>query len=329
VYARARLDWLTNIQHHERKVFAQQGEDGVLEYLFDHLGATNRYYVEFGIETGTECNTRLLHEDYAFNGLLIDWGHTETSTPIKRQVVDSRIDAENIVPIFAADDARTNRPVPKEFDLLSVDIDYNDWYVLRSILQAGYRPRIVVTEFNRNFAPTDSFSVKYDGNKGWQRDAYFGMTGMAAARIMDAFGYQVVYVDANSVNVFFVRHDVLLEYVNHGWKGFDVGGSLFDYAARHSATPAAPNVWAGPAPAGRVQAQTVRPLAEDWECAALPVALSWEDIAPLLPSWIDIARRAPSLHVPESPLNEAFRAKMGQPDKWYEITLEEARKTKG
>ena len=48
----------SEIRKHERKVFSQNGEDGILEYLFGVIGTTNKQYVEFGVEDGQERNTR-------------------------------------------------------------------------------------------------------------------------------------------------------------------------------------------------------------------------------------------------------------------------------
>ena len=42
----------------------------------------------------------------------------------------------------------TKFKVPTKFDLLSVDTDGYDWFMIETILEAGYRPRVIVTEFN-------------------------------------------------------------------------------------------------------------------------------------------------------------------------------------
>ena len=38
--------------------------------------------------------------------------------------------------------------VPYNFDLLSVDTDAYDWFMLEAIFEAGYKPRVVLTEIN-------------------------------------------------------------------------------------------------------------------------------------------------------------------------------------
>ena len=43
-----------------RKVFSQNEEDGALEAVFDYVTTTDKVYVEFGVESCVECNSRYL-----------------------------------------------------------------------------------------------------------------------------------------------------------------------------------------------------------------------------------------------------------------------------
>ena len=53
------------------KLSAWYGEDGVIAAIFDAIGVTNRFFVEFGAEEATECNTaHLLHQGWT--GLMMD-----------------------------------------------------------------------------------------------------------------------------------------------------------------------------------------------------------------------------------------------------------------
>ena len=47
---------LVDLKPHERKVYSQNGEDGILEAIFAAIGVTNRFFVEFGCQDATECN---------------------------------------------------------------------------------------------------------------------------------------------------------------------------------------------------------------------------------------------------------------------------------
>ena len=59
----------------ESKIFSQNGEDGITMKLIDLIygeNNNNKFYVEFGVEDGMECNTRILREKYNWNGLQMD-----------------------------------------------------------------------------------------------------------------------------------------------------------------------------------------------------------------------------------------------------------------
>src|ERR1700751_1725039 len=53
------------------KVYSQNDEDGIIAEIFRRIGTTNRTFVEFGVETGVECNSvKLLVEGW--RGLWIE-----------------------------------------------------------------------------------------------------------------------------------------------------------------------------------------------------------------------------------------------------------------
>ena len=54
------LRWISDINNFENQVYSQNGEDGVLEFIFENIGTTNKIYVELGTEDAKECNTRYL-----------------------------------------------------------------------------------------------------------------------------------------------------------------------------------------------------------------------------------------------------------------------------
>lgn len=119
----------------ESRTYSQNGEDGVIARLFEVLGATNRFFVEFGTgPDGRERNTRLL-EEQGWQGLLMDRSAAERNPGIRREFIS----AENINELFA------KYGVPEEFDLLSIDVDGNDYWIWKA-LRDVYRPRVVVIE---------------------------------------------------------------------------------------------------------------------------------------------------------------------------------------
>lgn len=87
-------------------------------------------------------------------------------------------------------------------DFLSVDIDYNDFYVLHKIL-TKYRPRVICAEFNCSRKFKDNIVV-YTNNYYWDRTNYFNAGIISYQKLCDKFKYDLVYCDKKGVNLFFV-----------------------------------------------------------------------------------------------------------------------------
>ena len=66
---RKTIEWVDALKWKEKKIFSQNGEDGILEAIFDRIGEGQKYYVEFGTENGNEVNTRFLRERIFERGL--------------------------------------------------------------------------------------------------------------------------------------------------------------------------------------------------------------------------------------------------------------------
>lgn len=51
---------------------------GILLAIFDRIKPIDKYFVEFGVETAIECNTRALRELHGWSGLMLDSHHHNT-----------------------------------------------------------------------------------------------------------------------------------------------------------------------------------------------------------------------------------------------------------
>lgn len=197
---------MSELNQYEKKVYSQNGEDGIIEEIFNRIGTTNKYFVEFGVETGEECNARYLHEK-GWKGLMIE-GSEEMHSRLKDnyddnvQTVHSFITKDNIVDIFKS------AQVPTELDLLSVDIDGNDYWVLKSILEGGYEPQVIVVEYNAIYPPPAQWIMKYNAEHVWDGTSYQGASLQSLYQLCLHYGYLLVGTDSRGVNAFFVRHTV-------------------------------------------------------------------------------------------------------------------------
>jgi hypothetical protein len=184
---------------YEKQLISQQGEDGIIEKIFEVIGATSKYYVDFGASDGHVCsNTKYLREYYGWQGLQMDGRHEDLSINLFKEYVT----AENIIPLLNIYN------VPKEFDFLSLDIDYNDFYVWKK-LSEKFHPRVVCIEYNCVFGPDQDKVIIYDANSSWDCTDYYGASMLAMFRLGQYLGYSLVYQESNAINLFFIRNDVL------------------------------------------------------------------------------------------------------------------------
>ena len=192
------------------KVYSQADEDGIIREIFCRIGTTNKRFVEFGIGDGLENNSAaLLFEGW--QGLWID-ASTKSIAAIRKHyarlindkqliVVESFITRENINSLVSTsiDD--------KEIDLLSVDIDGNDFHVLSAITCVN--PRVIVLEYNAKFIPPIVFCMQYNEAHYWRGGDCFGASLKFYELKMRERGYSLVGCSLSGANSFFVRNDLL------------------------------------------------------------------------------------------------------------------------
>jgi hypothetical protein len=185
----------------ERKQFSQNGEDGITEMLVQlfYKDSKDKFYVEFGVEDGKECNTRILRTKYEWDGLCMDGSHEDKSINLQKEFITR----EGIVELFE------KHNVPKHINYLCVDIDYNDFYVLKKILDSSYTCDIIVCEYNGVHSPTEDKVVKYRSNRMWDGSNYFGVSILTLTKLCNAHGYKLVACDKKGVNAFFVRDELV------------------------------------------------------------------------------------------------------------------------
>eukprot|EP00930_Biecheleria_cincta_P002410 TRINITY_DN103417_c0_g1_i1.p1 TRINITY_DN103417_c0_g1~~TRINITY_DN103417_c0_g1_i1.p1 ORF type:complete len:448 (+),score=66.48 TRINITY_DN103417_c0_g1_i1:93-1436(+) len=196
------LDWPIFLNRHERSMLSQNGEDGILAFIFSNIGVTDQFYVEFGVESGMERNTRYLQERCGWHGVLMDGGYANPAINLTKVFITTG----NIGELLK------ERKVPSSFDLLSIDLDSTDLWIWRVLASKhSYKPRVVVVEFNSNYAIDEYWTNPDDPNVSWkpEEDCLFGASLAALNLLSKELGYSLVGVDMSSTNAFFVREDVL------------------------------------------------------------------------------------------------------------------------
>ena len=137
----------------ERSVFSQFGEDGVIEKIFEIIEPGPKFAIEFGAHNGvTNSNMRNLVVNHGWSTLQIEGDPkraAELAAAYKDYPTTKTLQAwiwpGNVELLFE------ENGVPKDLDLLVIDIDSNDYYVWRAI--RDFRPKVVMIETNRHFPP--------------------------------------------------------------------------------------------------------------------------------------------------------------------------------
>lgn len=183
----------SNLNDNEYRIHSQNGEDGIIQTIFRKIKTTNKYAVEFGIHA-KEGNTILLSKN-GWNCLWMD-GNGD-GLKIKKEFIT----AENINQLFE------KYQVPMEFDLLSIDIDSNDYWIWKAI--TNYSPRLVIIEYNPSISVEQSKVVEYDPSLCWDGSNYYGASLQALVKLGLSKGYTLICCDSTGTNAFFIRDDLM------------------------------------------------------------------------------------------------------------------------
>jgi hypothetical protein len=203
---------IQNLGEVEFRVFSQWGEDGIIEWLLQHVLVPNNRFVEFGVENFGEANCRFLLQNRNWRGLVFDGSEANISALRSERLfwmhdLTARaafISAENINSLI--EEGGFKGPL----GILSIDIDGNDYWVWKAIECVD--PAIVVCEYNPILGNTEPIVVPY--RPDFQRfqahysGLYFGASILALQRLGEQKGYVFVGTNSNGINAFFVREDL-------------------------------------------------------------------------------------------------------------------------
>lgn len=197
------------------KVFSQSDEDGIIAEIFNRIGLVNRSFIEFGVEVGIECNSLWLLMQ-GWSGVWIEANkqycerisstHAHWIQDGHLSLYNDFVTAENINSIDILINTRYLSNETHEIDLLSIDIDFNEYWVWEAITVVA--PRVVVVEYNATWAPPAALTVPYSPNDSWAGTNYFGASLSALARLGNKKGYDLVGCCLAGTNAFFVRKDL-------------------------------------------------------------------------------------------------------------------------
>jgi hypothetical protein len=196
--------------------YSQNAEDGILLFIFSVIGVTNKTVLEICGGDGIECNAANLVINHGWNAFLFDgdaerqkfgktWyaRHPDTFT-FPPRFINAWITKENI------DQLITENEVSGEIDLLSLDLDGNDYWIWEGI--NCVRPRVVVAEIQCIWGNDKAVTIPYAPDfvakfvDGF--GVYSGASLPAFVQLAKKKGYRFVGLEKFGFNAFFIREDV-------------------------------------------------------------------------------------------------------------------------
>ena len=207
---RNKYDSVEDIIDIEEKIFSQNGEDGIVDYLIHKLNINNKNFIEIGVGNYRESNTRFLYNTYHPKGLIIDY-IDDMKNKVKKHVnfwkgdlriCNQKIDSENILDLL-------NKNCDYEIDLFSIDIDSIDYWIIKKL--KNNISKIFVAEYNPVFGA--ELEVTVPNISGFERSKYhysylcYGMSLNALIHLMDQKGYYFIGTNLQKINAFFILKD--------------------------------------------------------------------------------------------------------------------------
>ena len=182
---------LTIGAEHERNTHSQFGEDGVIAAICAALGIDRGTAVEFGAWDGVHLSNTALLREQGWETCLIEGDAGRHAALEKRFRGDAKVVAVRgwVQPTGEMSlDAILARNFARPVDVLSIDIDGDDYQIFESLKA---RPRIVIVEFNPTIPPMIDRVNPRGSSKG---------SSLAAlARLGAEKGYELVHATAGNV----------------------------------------------------------------------------------------------------------------------------------
>ena len=190
------------------KIFSQNGEDGIIDYLLYSLNLEKPKFLEIGIGDYSESNTRFIFQRTSTDGHVIDF-IPNLEEKIKKKVnlwkgnlniINKKINSENIIEILNKNLALQN------LDLFSLDIDGIDYWIIEKLPKDF--SKIAILEYNHIFG--NNLKVTVPNIENFDRSVYhysnlcFGMSIKAAIEIMEKKNFYFVGTNLFKNNAFFV-----------------------------------------------------------------------------------------------------------------------------
>jgi len=195
------------------KVFSQNGEDGIIDFILYKLNIKIPKFIEIGVGDFSECNTRFIYRKNHPKGLIVDIikNFSKKVSLVEETwkggliTIEKKIDPTNINRVLSENNFDNN------IDLFSIDIDGIDYWVLKELPKNF--SKILVAEYNPYFG--DKFHLTVPNIKEFNRTNYhyselcFGCSLPALIELMEEKNMTFIGSNLFRNNAFFINNEYL------------------------------------------------------------------------------------------------------------------------
>lgn len=186
---------------YRKNYYSQNGEDGIIEEILKRMEIKRGWFVEFGAWDGKHLSNTYMLVEKGWNGVEIE-GNPNKFESLKKTIGSNErinlictyvsIEVENSI-----DSILSKTEIPKDFDVISIDIDSYDWQIWKSFM--NYTPKIVIIEINSSIPPGIEQIHSHIENKE-------GSSFTSTLKLGIQKGYKLV---CHTGNLIFVRDDLV------------------------------------------------------------------------------------------------------------------------
>ncbi len=195
------------------RVYSQFEEDGILLYVFAAIGAEYKTFIDIGAGDGINSNCANLAVNFGWRGLFVDgnplniqrgkqyYSANPDTVLYPPTFVEAFVQAENINQLIQENGFAGG------VDLMSIDIDGNDYWIWDSLTVV--QPRVVVIETHIEFG-LNSIVVPYDKDYRYpgKHPDYHGASPVAMEKLARKKGYRLIGANHYGFNTFYVKNGI-------------------------------------------------------------------------------------------------------------------------
>ena len=155
-----------SILENKKNIYSQNGEDGIIEYIFNKLDIKNGKFIEFGAWDGKHLSNTYNLFNKGWNGIYIESDLDKYKT-LKNNFINDidQICCLNKMVGYKKNDnldsiIEKTKFSNSEFDFISIDVDGLDYYIFKAMDK--YLPKVISIEVNAGHSPLYDKEIDID-----------------------------------------------------------------------------------------------------------------------------------------------------------------------